>query len=72
MTYTSVNNGVTTVKSFSPRDSFVIDNFINNFRPASTMQYGKACEQKVAPLIATPVIKGDPFKDMHKIAKMLR
>ena len=72
MTYTSVNNGITTVKSFSTRDSFVIDNFINNFRPASTMQYGKACEQKVAPLIATPVIKGDPFKDMHKIAKMLR
>ena len=55
MTYTSVNNGVTTVKSFSPRNSFVIDNFINSFRPASTMQYGKACEQKVAPLIATPV-----------------
>ena len=72
MTYTSVNNGVTTVKSFSTRDSFVIDNFINNFRPASTMQYGKACEQKVAPLIATPVIKGDSFEDMHKIAKMLR
>lgn len=72
MTYTSVNNGITTVKSFSARDSFVIDNFINNFRPASTMQYGKACEQKAAPLIATPVIKGDPFEYMHEIAKMLR
>ena len=72
MTYTSVNNGVTTVKSFSPRDSFVIDNFINNFRPASTMQYGKACEQKVAPLIFRPVIKDDLFEDMYKVAKMLR
>ena len=72
MTYTSTNNGITTVKSFSPRDSFVIDNFINNFHPASTMQYGKACEQKVAPLIARPVIKGDPFKYMHNIAKMIR
>ena len=71
MTYTSLNNGVTTVKSFSPRDSFIIDSFINNFRPASTTQYGKACEQKVAPLISRPVIKGDPFEDMHKVAKML-
>ena len=72
MTYTSVNNGVTTIKNFSTRDSFVIDNFIKNFRPASTIQYGKTCEQKVAPLIATPVIKGDPFKYMHDIAKMLQ
>ena len=72
MTCTSVNNGVTTVKSFSQRDSFVIDSFINNFRPASTTQYGKACEQKITPLISRPVIKGDPFEDMHKVAKMLR
>lgn len=72
MTYTSVNNGVTTIKNFSARDSFVIDSFIKNFRPASTIQYGKACEQKATPLIATPVIKGDPFEYMHKIAKMLQ
>lgn len=72
MTYTSTNNGITTIKNFSTKDSFVIDNFINNFRPASTVQYGKKCDQKVAPLIARPVIKGDPFKYMHDIAKMIR
>lgn len=72
MTYTSTNNGITTIKNFSTKDSFIIDNFINNFRTASTVQYGKKCDQKVAPLIATPVIKGDPFEYMHKIAKMIR
>ena len=72
MTYTSMNNEVTTVKNFSARDSFLIDNFINNFHPASTVQYGKKCDQKVAPLTASAVIKGDPFERMHKVAKMIR
>lgn len=72
MTYTSTNNGITTIKNFSARDSFMIDNFINNFHPVSTVQYGKKCDQKVVPLIATPVIKGDPFETMHKVAKMVR
>lgn len=72
MTYTSMNNEITTIRNFSTRDSFIIDNFINNFRPVSTVQYGKKCDQKVAPLTAKPVIKGDPFERMHKIAKMIR
>ena len=52
--YTSTNNGVTSVKTFSNRDSFMIDRFIGNFHPVSEAHYGNDCEKKTL-LVAKPV-----------------
>ena len=62
--YTSTNNGVTSIRTYSTRDSYMIDRFIENFHPVSESQYEKGCEKK-ALLVAKPVISKD-FFDQQK------
>ena len=69
--YTSTNNGVTSVKTFSNRDSFMIDRFIGNFHPVSEAHYGNDCEKKTL-LVAKPVIHKDFFEQHQKLNELAK